>query len=264
MYKIDLSDSHFLEPSPPKKLVRLGGEHDGGYVVAEDALVSSQCLLSFGIAFDLKFEYDFAALNEFRTRVYMYDKSTNHLALNIYKRILLSLRFRSPRPLFNYFRFLFMLQKLIWSGSLLERMNISNKEGLDCTTLNHVLQSLHEKKGIFLKIDIEGDEYLVLNDIISSSESLNALVIEFHDVNTYLSNIESFVNALRKNGLLIDHLHVNNYGGLSEDGKPNVIEMSFSRTVDRFPNITSLPLTGLDSPNTPMRQDFSVVFNHKI
>lgn len=264
MKKIYLSDAEFLAPLPPKNLVRLGGKHDGGYVVAKDALSSSSCLLSFGISYDLKFEYDFAALSGFTHRVYMYDKSTIPASLkNIWERILSSLKFQSPRPLLNYAGFIFMLRRLIRHGASLKRTNISNIEQLDCTTLSSILFQLPEKTGIFLKIDIEGDEYLILEDIISSLASFNALVIEFHNVGAYWSKIKFFVRVLKENGLLLDHLHVNNYGGLSTNRRPNVIEVSFSRVMNRDSVVRELPRIGLDSPNTPLREDFEISFTRE-
>ena len=40
------------------------------------------------------------------------------------------------------------------------------------------------KKPIFLKIDIEGWEYRLLKDLITYSEVIEGLVIEFHDENS--------------------------------------------------------------------------------
>jgi hypothetical protein len=264
MKRIYLSDADFLAPLPPKNLVRLGGKHDGGYIVDKDALASSKCLLSFGISYDLKFEYDFAALSGFTKKVFMYDKSTIPASLKIiWENILLSLKSQSIFPLLNYARFIFMWQSLIRHGSSLKRTNISNIEQLDCTTLSSILSQLPETTGIFLKINIEGDEYLILEDIMSSLASFNALVIEFHNVSAYWPRIKFFVRVIQENGLLVDHLHVNNYGGLSADGRPGVIEVSFSRVINRDSVVTELPRIGLDSPNSPLIEDFELFFTHE-
>jgi hypothetical protein len=42
-------------------------------------------------------------------------------------------------------------------------------------------------KNIFLKIDIEGSEYLFLQDIIANEERITGMVIELHDVDIHLN-----------------------------------------------------------------------------
>ena len=265
MRNINLSDAQYLAPSPPKNLVRLGGKHDGGYVVDKAAAVSSACLVSFGISYDLQFEYEFASLSKFEKRVYMYDKSTVPISLGKMRRCVLQcFYFRSPRPLINYSRFIFMFKKLIRHESQLKRLNISNVEQLGCTTLPEVLSSITEQNRVFLKLDIEGDEYLIFDDIIANIKKIYALVIELHDITHHWREIECFIAALRDDGLLIDHLHANNYGGLADDGRPNVIEMSFSRIDDREPAVSRLPMINLDAPNTPLREDYTILFHQSI
>jgi hypothetical protein len=260
-YKIDLSDYLFLAPQPPKDLIRVGGANDGGYVTSKSIIIDSSCLLSIGISYDISFEYDFVKLSSVTKPVYMYDKTTQPYSLKyIISRILSSIKFVSPKPMLAYIRFLFKLNYLLNSNSLLSKKNVSNTSGIKEITISQILSNIPFKEGIFLKIDIEGNEYEILPDIIKHVASFSSVVIEFHNVGVYFEIITDFLNDLSSSGLLLDHLHVNNYGGSSETGLPNVLELSFSRSVSRKSPVIELPYPNLDSPNSPFRPDYKITF----
>ena len=71
--------------------------------------------------------------------------------------------------------------------------NLINK---DIYSLDTILKKISIKKKFFLKIDIEGDEYKILDQIIKNSENLTGLVIEFHDVSRNIKMIETFIQKL--------------------------------------------------------------------
>ena len=48
-------------------------------------------------------------------------------------------------------------------------------------------------KNIFLKIDIDGSEYRFLDDLIANKNRLTGLVIELHDCDMHLREIENFI-----------------------------------------------------------------------
>ena len=52
-------------------------------------------------------------------------------------------------------------------------------------TNSDLIKISQHKDKILLKIDIEGSEYRILEDIISIKDSLNALIIEFHDIDLH-------------------------------------------------------------------------------
>ena len=57
-----------------------------------------------------------------------------------------------------------------------------------------ILSKISSKDNFFLKIDIEGDEYKILDQIILFSNR-KALVIEFHDVGKNINIIENFIKS---------------------------------------------------------------------
>ena len=56
--------------------------------------------------------------------------------------------------------------------------------------LKKIFQKIHNNKNL-LKIDIEGSEYEIIDDIISHSSKIKMLIVEFHWINkkkNYLLN----------------------------------------------------------------------------
>ena len=96
----------------------------------------------------------------------------------------------------------------------------------DFYSLSSVLKDLNFKE-IFLKIDIEGSEYRVLETIISNHQKISGLVIEFHDCDINLSKIEWFIKNFN---LKLVHIHANNHGLVDLEKRiPLVLELTFSK-----------------------------------
>mgnify|MGYP000630917408 FL=1 len=56
-----------FKPEGTGRVVRLGSDNKGGHVVAADAVASTRHLLSLGLAPNLEFEIDFAAMAPLQT-----------------------------------------------------------------------------------------------------------------------------------------------------------------------------------------------------
>lgn len=260
-HKINFSNYPSLTPNPPQDLIRIGGKNDGGYVVSKSVILDSTCLLSLGISYDVNFEYDFSNYSDLKKPIYMYDKSTKPYSLKyLISRLLLSLKFKSPNPLLAYVKFFFKMHTLILSRSILYKEHVSNAYGVKQITFSQVLKRIPFYNDIFLKIDIEGSEYQILDNIVENIEKFSALIIEFHDIEKHLELILSFIDLLSFSGLFLDHLHANNFGGIGKTGLPNVLELSFSRSKEIRSTVRKLPIDSLDSPNSPVRQDFEISF----
>jgi hypothetical protein len=262
MQQINLSFLPWLAPVPPSDLVRLGGNHDGGYLVSKEAVLESKYLLSLGIAYDVEFEFAFASLNQNLKVIHMYDHTTRPFSAKyIGTRILKSMQFLSPKPLLEYFKFLEKRKYLLRKNARFYRTKIADDNFNGHSTLTKALSLISKnKEGVFLKIDIEGDEYLILPELIYSVDLIFGLIIELHDFSMHQNLIETLVSSLKVRGLFLDHFHINNYGGINSDFLPNVIELSFSRSKRSDFRISKLPLAGLDAANSPLRGDFGVTF----
>ena len=80
------------------------------------------------------------------------------------------------------------------------------------------------KPPFFLKIDIEGSEYRILEDLIKLQNEISGLVIELHDIDLFQDKIKYFISKFK---LELIHIHANNADITWHES--NVIELTFSK-----------------------------------
>ena len=113
-----------------------------------------------------------------------------------------------------------------------------------------------------MKIDIEGDEYKILEPIKKNFKEIYLLIIEFHNIHKNISKIKKF---LMKSKLKLIHIHGNNYSGINKNKDPNVVEMTMlnsekfklSKNKSKF----KYPINNLDYVNFKRRNDIELRFN---
>ena len=121
---------------------------------------------------------------------------------------------------------------------------------------------MNKLKNIFLKIDIEGDEYQILNHVKNNSKNLVFLIIEFHEVHKNLKKIEKFLKRL---DLKLIHIHANNFDGTNRHNIPKVLELSllnkrFFLIKNKLTN-NRYPIKYLDYKNFKRRNEIKIEFN---
>lgn len=215
-----------LQPFYCENLIRLGKDHDGGYLVNKKDIKKTKKLISFGIRDDWSFEEDF--FNIKNCPIDAYDGSVSEE-----DKLLLSSFFTNDRNFIS--------------------KNIGNNE-------NEVnfLSTIEDQ--IFLKCDIEGSEYNILDDIIRNSKNFTGLVIEFHEINNY-DKFNLLTNFISKINQKLVHVHVNNWTYVNNDGKyiPCVIELTFSSSSNIELIDFELPHK-LDMPNCSTEDEFKIIF----
>ena len=233
-------------------LIRLGNDNDGGYLVCREDIEKSQVLLSLGISDDWTFEADYS--KKTRNGILAFDGA---ITMRFWlKKILAAVFHRNPKKICDWYR-----QSKFFSGKHIlvnmfvgfsqhERGFISFKEIFD------IFPEQITGKAVYLKVDIEGWEYRILDDLVYFAPCLTGLAIEFHDVDLNLAKIESFVNSFPMN---VVHVHANNFGYRLNNGIPTVIEVTFSKHA-KSSNAPSLPHF-LDAPNDPNAPDYSISFH---
>jgi hypothetical protein len=122
------------------------------------------------------------------------------------------------------------------------------------TNVKKTLERIKEKP-IFFKIDIEGYEYQILDEIILNSELLSGMVIEFHNIYDHIDEIRTFINNFE---LTLVHVHPNN-NRIDDQGNPRAIEMSFARNPEKLRESSVLPHP-LDQLNVPRKKAVSLRF----
>ena len=116
-----------------------------------------------------------------------------------------------------------------------------------------------EKFPIFLKIDIEGSEYRILDEILKNQNKFCGLVIEFHNADLNKKIIIEFIKNLKMN---LVHIHGNNVGNksfLDKNGNPTLIEMTFSTSNKSADNTLEIPHP-LDQPANPDFEEIKLFF----
>jgi len=234
-----------LKPKGNYALLRVGPNEDGGYLVGKKSLANSKYLISFGIFDDWIFEKDFLKKNDI-VKINCYDDvlSASWLFKNIFK-FLINLKFNLAIKKIKIFIDYFFIKK---------KINFNKKEIIS----KDLIEISKSKKDIFLKIDIEGSEYRILNDILDIEKNLLGMIIEFHDVDLHLDKIENFVNSLKY--LKLIHIHPNNYGKLNSENDPTLIEVTFEKDPDLISEEVYLP-NNLDYKNRPNSHDIELKFN---
>ena len=236
-------------------LVRVGKNNDGGYLISKKNLEKSEYLLSFGISDDFSFEEDFKKYKN--TKIISFDPTVSDVFfLKKIIKNLLKLHFRkfiySFKNFINFKKFYnkknnLLIKKKIGKGGSLSYDNIDFKKIIELTDDN---------SSIFLKIDIEGDEYRILEDIINNEKIIEGIAIEFHDVDLHLDKIIYFI---KKINLTLIHIHPNNYSSYGKDGIPSSLEMTFSKNPELKKKEVSFPHE-LDQKNNPDTEDLKLNF----
>lgn len=118
-----------------------------------------------------------------------------------------------------------------------------------------------ENDKIFLKIDIEGSEYEVIEQIMNYSKQIRIIVIEFHDIIKKAEEFEKLFSLLKLKYSLI-HTHINNNGAFNENMIPEVCEFTFINSLDFHGKlrVDKIPLPELDRPNNKNLTDFQIDF----
>lgn len=211
-------------------------------------------LISFGINDDWSFEEDFLRLN--RVEVDAFDHTID-LWRFFWDAIGSLSRPDRPRDILDRFRTYFGYRSFMRDDVRHHRTAIGyDRPGSKSltTVMNALPTPLSER--VFLKIDIEGYEYRILDQLAEHADQFEGLALEFHDVDLHLPRIQKFLERFPLN---LCHIHGNNYSPPDPKGVPIVLEMSFSCHAAQSPGRPVLPHP-LDQPNNPDKPDFSLRF----
>jgi len=216
-----------LQPFDCQNLIRLGKNNDGGYLVNKLDVLETKTLISLGVGSDWSFERDFSFLSNCDVEAYDASVDANLPAL----------------------------QAFFSNNRKLHTRNI----GVEVDDIR--LEDILTKPNLFLKCDIEGQEYTLLNTLIQNSESFLGLVIEFHSINEK-DHYDQMLNFIGKMRQKLIHLHVNNYFYYkTEKGPvPDILELTFTSNSNIIYNADRTLPHVLDMPNNPEDSEFKIEF----
>lgn len=196
-------------------VIRIGAIRDGGYFVTKRMIEDCGFIISGGISYNVAFEKDFWDINR-KAKLIMIDGS-----FNIFTYL--------ARP---FYWMLFKRSFLMKIGGLIDMLYLKRKAvflkkylGSSGISLNRVFNAHTNKENGYLKLDIEGSEYELLDEIISFRNRLNGISMEFHDVPDHIPAINDFIAKLQ---MSVIGFNINEVGGLNAENIPNVIELCFA------------------------------------
>lgn len=214
-------------------LVRIGGNHDGGYVMIDD-FVNCDIALSFGIGFDTSWDEDMA---QRRLEVYCYDHTIEQLPI------------KDNRLHFN-------------------KIGISGVDSLEkgLLSLDSILYINHfqNKSNMILKMDVEGSEWGFFDTVDSEIlKHFSQMTFELHGL-TNSKNSRQIIAALRKVNETHQAvwIHANNASSAEQAGDiiiPDLIEITYaSRERYRFMQTDYNCPLDIDQPNLKERFDLEL------
>jgi hypothetical protein len=254
----------YLRPYEIDDLMRCGPDHDGGYVVSKSNIRNCNFILGLGLSDDWGFEDDFSKLRR-GVEIHVYDHTVSPFKylIKIIKGILNIFRGRPDigHVRLKYNALIGYLRYFPSRAQHFRKMIVRNPVRIGEASLT---QAIHNTKAqsLFLKIDIEGSEYEIIQQIIDNERAIHGLVIEFHDTEVRREEFKAAIDALDKKFDLI-HIHANNFAELAEDNLPTVLEISFIKRVQNRNRVKRIifPNDNLDSANNPFAPDYSMYFN---
>jgi hypothetical protein len=242
-------------------LIRVGSRFDGGYVVCKKDLDQSNCLLSFGIGDDFNFESEYSRLHP-KSTIHSYDFSVNLLTFIVKMLGSFPRLFLGRITIVEFFSRVSLPLKYL---CFFQRKSIHFKERLTNPVVTKIDVSVSKvflrvnSQKIYLKIDIEGSEYEILEEVLKYSDRIIGFAIEFHEINFLQEKFRLAIAQISKSFVIV-HVHGNNYGYRSEgNGVSDVLELTFSKK-GTHPNAVKeldTPIIGLDNPNNRRLPDHS-------
>ena len=255
-----------LRPLKNVKLLRLGRKADGGYVVDENIIVDSNILISFGLGDNWSFEVDLFKKNK-DIQIHIYDHTVGvwPYVVSFFKcfRRFMTLRVnyntmaKSYKILLGFIKFLNLKNIFFYKEKIACPVKEKNEVDLDL-----VFSRIKDKEKIILKIDIEGDEFSLIDQIIKNHHRINVLIFEFHWLD---KNEQIFLNAINKlkNYFDIIHIHGNNHCDKNINGLPIALEITMNNIKYRPNKIdfrNNFPIENLDYPNNFQKKDLDLNF----
>jgi Methyltransferase FkbM domain len=250
----------WLQPIAFADLIRLGRNNDGGYVVPSSVIKEADGLLALGVFDDWSFECAAQELNP-SLIIDAYDHTISRKrfsrefwidVLRVAKRrttVAAALRHLQILRSYNAF---FRDRNRHFAQKITNRP-ASEKEINVTTALDRL-----GRRRVFIKMDIEGNEYRVFNELVTNSSRIVGACVEFHDIGPLRPVFDKAIKTLLSH-FVIAHVHPNNYGQIAEDGLPDILEITFvnRRLVDENRRRSNIYVPELDQPNDPERPDLA-------
>ena len=230
-------------PIATPDLVRLGQNMDGGYIVTQTAINHSQALLGFGLGEDFSFEQDWH-VHKPADPIHVYDSSVTRDSLQLIYN--LSVRGHLDLKL--------MYDKFFQGNVIHQPQHISSDnlvQALDGTGVDQV----------FIKMDIEGAEYDLLDALINNHHRITGIAMEWHGCAADSTKWREAVARLQEYYTIV-HVHSNPQSSLDPVGIRGCMELTHIRhdLINGSELRKQIHIPGLDYPNLVGFDDYEYYF----
>ena len=256
-----------FKPKYEYEVTRLGGDNDGGYLVGKKSIEKSMSLLTLGLGYEWRFEKDYYKLKQ--SPIICFDHSISYSSVKkISRKYFFSYIFRIFKPKYftkkNFFKNLFNNIFLYLDYKKFFKNNVHHekiKVGSCQKEIN--LETILKHKNLsfpcLLKVDIEGSEYRILDEIIKLQSHFTGIIIEFHDIDLHITTILNFIDKLNFD---LIHIHPQNPAPVTTNNIPTQIEFTFSKNEKILGSNPKFPHK-LDMPANPNYEEIDLIFNDK-
>jgi|SRR6218665_1826313 len=243
-------------PAHNYDLIRIGSKRDGGYLVERQSIKNSKTLIGLGLNDNWIFEKEVIARYQIPVIGFDCVLSTKYLIQKAVTGFLALYKFYKTERFCAFAKNLYRIFDYQKYRNIFHQKFIGYPLGADHLSLTQLFEQYVRDTPVFLKCDIEGWEYRILNEIIAHANSLSGLVIEFHDIDLHKDRIISFIESLP---LTVVHIHPNNCGPVDGSHDPVTIELTFAKDPAPINDLPCLLPHKLDCPNTAEFPDIKIV-----
>jgi hypothetical protein len=259
-----------LRPRAVPGLVRLGNPlGDGGYVVPEWVVESTDVLLTLGIGQEWTFEEHVHRMrpealivgadhtvHAASIRSSLRQARVKHGSNRLLGRAAKASRY--AERIDRYRRYL----SLFTTPNLHIEKAVGSFASPTTVTVDELFSHIKSDRphGVLVSMDIEGSEYEVMADIVEHHAAISMMVVEFHHIGLQLDAFERSITEARRSFEIV-HVHGNNCAPYNHDlDVPEVVEVTFVHRslmpADSPYSSDERPLPGLDMPNSPGVPDY--------
>jgi len=256
---------NIFKPFNVGNLVRLGGNKDGGYLLSKKSLSKSNFLITLGVAYNWDFELDFLKKKQsVNLSIIACDNSISREIVKKFSLKSLFLFFIRPsfKKIQHICKFFSYINTFDGKKAIHFPLNVTRSNTYRTINLKKLF-SFIKKKSVILKIDIEGGEYYLLDDIFKYLNQINVLIIEFHSIQKNKKNFFNFIKRI-SNKFYISHVHINNVSLSNNGKKAEIIEFTFEKKLLFNKKVVhskqSYPLKNLDYPSSKKVDDCRILF----
>lgn len=245
--------SEKLRPIQTDDLFRLGSKHDGGYVCSVQSIKASKYLISLGVGDNWDFEKDFIKMAPVDSKQILVDYSVG------WKSWIKSIARKWINHEYGFATKCrsilgpILFRKFILTSNIFFLKKMVGSTGENGISMDQIFEYCIGEK-CYIKIDIEGYEYRILNSLVPFLPNISGISIEFHDYDIHQDRVLSWLAEINRFGFEVIWINANNYAGVDAFNTPHVIEMTLVKRefISNEGGVGS-GTTQLTTPNNPKK-----------